>query len=59
MKKEYRYGMRLRPFSPACQPDGWTSVEKGRDGYWNILVYDRPLTAQEIADYELDCIEEK
>lgn len=54
----YYYGMRLRPFSIACQPmnglierqDDWTGK------YYDILVYDRELTKQECCDYELDFI---
>ena len=55
---EYYYGMRLRPFSIACQlmnglierQDDWTGK------YYDILVYDRELTEQECRDYELDFI---
>lgn len=55
MKKLYAYGMRLRGFSPGCQPmDGF--VERvdwpGRE-YYDVLLYDRPLTDKEIRDYEL------
>ena len=52
---EYRYGMRLRGFSPGCQPKtGLIGCEDGGKRYHDILVYKRPLTAQELADYELD-----
>lgn len=51
---EYRYGMRLRGFSPGCQPRGVVRVEDGGKKYHDILVYNRPLTAWELADYELD-----
>lgn len=52
---EYRYGMRLRGFSPGCQPKaGLIGCEDGNGKYHDILVYKRPLTAQELADYELD-----
>lgn len=55
---DYYYGMRLRGFSPACQPmqglvcrvDDWTGK------YHDVLVYDRELTAQECEDYDLDFI---
>lgn len=54
----YYYGMRLRGFSLACQPmeglierqDDWTGK------YWDVLVYDRELTAQECSNYDLDFI---
>lgn len=55
---EYRYGMRLRGFSPGCQPrEGLLRREDDPTGkYWDILVYDRILTNQEIRSYELDPI---
>ena len=57
----YLYGMRLRGFSPMCQPmdglihrkDDWC---RGR--YHDILVYDRKLTDKELEEYELDFIDE-
>lgn len=56
MKKEYRYGMRLRGFSPGCQPmNGLLRTEEDPLGdYWDILVYDRELTESEAKSYELD-----
>lgn len=51
---EYRYGMRLRGFSPGCQPRGVARVEDGGKKYHDILVYNRPLTVFELEDYELD-----
>ena len=56
--KEYRYGMRLRPFGIGCQPsDGFLRAEDGdKDSggrYWNIIVYSRPLTEYEIFSYDL------
>ena len=52
------YGMRLRGFSIGCQPkDGFVEREDDPDGnYWDIIVYNRPLTDEEVADYELDFI---
>ena len=54
--KEYRYGMRLRGFSPGCQPmNGLLRTEDDPLGdYWDILVYDRELTESEAKSYELD-----
>lgn len=53
--KEYRYGMRLRGFSPGCQPRGVVRREDDSSGkYWDIIVYDRKLTDNELFDYELD-----
>ena len=54
--KEYKYGMRLRGFSPGCQPkDGFIRREDDNMGdYYDILVYNRPLTEKELSSYELD-----
>ena len=55
----YWYGMRLRGFSPGCQPmDGLDAVMEGNEKYHNILIYNRELTDEEIRDYELDRLEE-
>lgn len=60
---EYKYGMRLRGFSPGAQPmNGFIRRENADDTsiklygrrYHDILVYDRKLTDKELADYELD-----
>ena len=55
-RTEYRYGMRLRGFSIGCQPKhGLDHAEDDPTGkYYNILVYSRPLSEQEMKDYELD-----
>ena len=52
----YKYGMRLRGFSIGCQPkDGFIRREDDASGrYYDILVYDRELSEQELEDYELD-----
>lgn len=52
----YLYGMRLRGFSPGCQPkQGLLWRQDDTTGlYWDIIVYDRPLTDEELRDYELD-----
>ncbi len=54
--KKFRYGMRLRGFSPGCQPKrGLIDKELDATGkYYDILVYNRRLTDDEIMDYELD-----
>ena len=53
---EYRYGMRLRGFSPMCQPmNGLVRREDDPTGkYWDILVYDRQLAPEEVRSYDLD-----
>ena len=56
----YVYGMRLRGFSPGCQPmDGLDAVMEGNEKYYNILIYNRELTDEEVRDYELDRIPEE
>ena len=52
----YIYGMRLRGFSPGCQPkEGLVEAEDDIMGdYHNVLVYSRPLTIRECKDFELD-----
>lgn len=52
----YYYGMRLRGFSIGCQPkEGFIERQDDETGkYHDILIYNRPLTDKELADYELD-----
>ena len=56
----YYYGMRLRGFSPSCQPKyGLVDRTDDIDGkYHDIIVYNRKLTEQELKDYELDYLQE-
>ena len=56
MIKRYVYGMRLRGFSPGAQPkDGFLEREDDPLGdYWDILIYSRRLTDQEVRDYDFD-----
>ncbi len=56
---EFYYGMRLRGFSPGCQPmDGLLRREESvkLDAYYDILVYSRELTEEELSQYELDIV---
>lgn len=54
-KREFSYGMRLRGYSPGCQPKGVLRREDDTTGrYHDIIVYDRQLSADEIRDYELE-----
>ena len=57
----YHYGMRLRGFSPGCQPmDGLIERRDDiMDDYHDILVYSRTLTDKEISDYELKFLGER
>jgi hypothetical protein len=59
--KLYLYGMRLRGFSPGCQPmEGY--IDKLSDEvvkmtrYHDILLYNRELTWGEVRAYELNLI---
>ena len=54
----FLYGMRLRGFSPGCQPkDGLVERQDDVTGkYYDILVYNRELTTEELNNYELDFI---
>lgn len=56
MVDEYRYGMRLRGFSPGTFPPfGFVRREDDPSGnYYDILVYDVKLTDEVIKAYELD-----
>ncbi|MBO5918749.1 MAG: hypothetical protein J6Q14_08295 [Oscillospiraceae bacterium] len=56
--KLYAYGMRLRGFSPGCQPiDGLVErVDSNTEKYYDILLYNHPLTDKEISDYDLTYI---
>lgn len=60
-KTYYYYGMRLRGFSPGCQPkDGIVGFQDDFTGrYHCILTYNRRLSKKELDDYELDYIEER
>lgn len=57
--KHYTYGMRLRGFSIGCQPlQGFLRREDDLSGkYYDLIVYDRPLTETELKNYELDFLE--
>lgn len=65
MDVTFYYGMRLRPFSIGCQPeDGILGLfpqerldayNKEHDtDYWDIIVYNHPLTDAETNQYDLD-----
>jgi len=56
---DYKYGMRQRGFSIGCQPmDGLIKREDDPTGkYWDLLVYARKLTEEEVRYYALDYIQ--
>lgn len=53
---EYVYGMRARGFAPLCQP--MNGLIERRDSnttdYYDLIVYNRELTDEEIRDFQLD-----
>lgn len=53
---EFRYGMRLRGCSIGTQPkEGFLRREDDNtEKYWDIIVYDRKLTDEEVDHYDLD-----
>ena len=55
----YIYGMRLRGFSPGCQPmSGLVErLDDPKGRYHDLLVYDRELSEKELSDYELDYVQ--
>ena len=55
----YIYGMKLRGFSPGCQPlKGLVGRQEDVTGqYYDLLIYDRELSEQEEQDYELELLE--
>lgn len=57
----YLYGMRLRGFSPGCQPkEGFLEHKYDITGlYYDVIVYERKLTKKELDDYELDYLGEE
>lgn len=61
MAKVYKYGMRLRGFSPGAQPKtGFIEREDDPLGdYWDILIYDRMLTVEDERQYDLDYLGER
>lgn len=54
----YFYGMRLRGFSPGCQPkDGFVRrIDSTSKRYWDVLIYNRKLTEKEEFSYDLDLL---
>lgn len=61
-RKLYKYGMRLRGFSPGAQPMPESVVERRDDPtgiYYDILVYDVRLTGKQTVLYDLDYLGEE
>lgn len=55
---EFLYGMKMRGFSPGCQPKRGLKerLDDTTGKYWDILIYDRQLTADEVISYELEFV---
>ena len=52
--KEYAYGMHMRPLQIGAQPKGFTRADEAdKRGRHGVIYYNRPLTAEEIASFEL------
>lgn len=48
------YGMKERPAGLGCQPkEGLVEIMEGTAAYYNFVAYNRKLTDEEIAEYEL------
>lgn len=59
--RQYMYGMRLRGFAPFCQPmKGLVMrIDDEAENYWDILIYSRKLSEEELKQYELDFLGER
>jgi len=57
----FLYGMRLRGFSPGCQPmKGLVLASEDKSGkYYDILSYARKLSDEDVRNYELDYLGER
>lgn len=56
----YKYGMRLRGFSLGCQPreNFYKRIDDTTNKYYDIIIYTKPLTMEQIISYELDYLGE-
>lgn len=50
---EYRYGMNSRPAAPGAVPRGRLRVEEDVRFRYGVVVYAEPLSAEDVARYEL------
>lgn len=59
--RRYIYGMRLRGFSLGCQPMAGLirRLDDSTGRYYDLLVYKRELSENEVKAFELDFIEMK
>lgn len=51
-KSIYWYEYKYRGFSPGCQPSGFVNVDHNK-GKFGHIAYNKPLTSQEVDEYEL------
>lgn len=64
-KYNFIYGMEHRPYDIGCQPNGAIRITDTYKkpysflAYYDVISYDRPLTAKETADYQLSFYEMK
>ena len=57
----FLYGMKERGFSPGCQPKGGfiERIDDVFNEFYDILIYNRKLTKEELDEYELSYITER
>lgn len=64
MKREFVYGMRLRPPAPGAIPKAdlnevsFDEITTPDRHYWGTATYDRELTDEEVSEYEMDLLYE-
>lgn len=58
-KMNYLYTLKYRGVSPGCQPSDFVRFYNDNKHTYEVLVYDRELTDDEIANYELIDLNEK
>ncbi len=57
IERGFAYGMRLRGFSPGAQPSGHIGrIDDPTGKYYDIVIYDRVLTINEVYGYDLEYI---
>lgn len=56
---EYKYGMRLRGFSLGCQPSEGFVRREDSEKYYDILVYNRKLSPEELIKFDLSFIDNR
>ena len=56
----YYYGMKYRPAGPGAQPKDFDHLKESKDKkYYDVVVYRRELTPEEVTQYQLEYIGRK